>query len=174
MRSVHGFTVIEWLIVCAIVVVLAGLGLGIGSRAIENSRAMKCLGNLRSLGIALESYLSDHNQKMPTMEAARSSKDEDKDVIDTVLLPYVDQAKVFQCPSDPHFFKDTGTSYYWNSTLNGQAMASLNMLALVKELQRIPVFSDKEGWHRYSEDKVNVLYADGGAGRSLRFITGEK
>lgn len=171
MKSTAGFTMIELLVVLAIVLVLSVLGTGIGLHLMENSRATKCIGNLRGLGVALQQYLADHNQQMPTMAAARADKSEDIAALDTVLSAYTDDPRIFACPSDPDVAATTGTSYYWNSALNGQAIASLNLFQMIDQLSRIPVFSDKEGWHRYSEERVNVLYADGGAGRSLRFIT---
>ena len=65
----------------------------------------------------------------------------------------------------------TGTSYYWNVALNGQALGSLNFLNFIEDHSRIPILSDKEGFHPYTDNKVNILYADGHATKELKFFT---
>lgn len=164
-----GFTLVELLVVIAIGIILTGLGMGIGSRLIANARAIQCMGNLKALTVALQGYVNDHNQKFPTMAVSRETVDEEVDVLDTVLLPYLDREDVVACPADKKLAKKSGTSYYWNSTLNGQFSSDLNMFKLIERPSGIPVFSDKEGWHKYSAERVNVIYADGGTGRGIKF-----
>ena len=45
-------------------------------------------------------------------------------------------------------------------------------LQLAKDSSHIPVISDKEGFHPYLKDKVNILYADGHATKDVKFFTG--
>ncbi len=66
----------------------------------------------------------------------------------------------------------TGTSYCWNVALNGQSALNLNFLQLVTDTTHIPILSDKEGFHPYLNDKVNILYADGHATKDVKFFTG--
>jgi prepilin-type processing-associated H-X9-DG protein len=54
-------------------------------------------------------------------------------------------------------------------TLNGQTLGNLNFLGVVAEHSRIPIVADKEGFHPYTKDKVNILYADGHATKELKF-----
>ncbi len=61
----QAFTVIELLVVVAIIVILVGFLMPMGSRMLENSRATKCSSNLRQIGVALNSYADDHNQLYP-------------------------------------------------------------------------------------------------------------
>jgi len=64
-----------------------------------------------------------------------------------------------------------GTSYFWNTALNGQHIGSLDFLRMTQELSRIPVAMDKEGFHPYLKNKVNMLYADGHATKDLKFTS---
>ena len=38
---------------------------------------------------------------------------------------------------------------------------------------QIPVLSDKQGFHPYAANKVNILYADGHASQDLNFTTAQ-
>ena len=65
----------------------------------------------------------------------------------------------------------TGTSYFWNSAINGQHLGGLNFLELSQDTSHIPLIGDKEGFHPYLPNKVNILYADGHATKELIFKT---
>jgi prepilin-type processing-associated H-X9-DG protein len=118
----------------------------------------------------LNAYLSDHDMRMPSLAAARSSKSEEVPVIDTLLAEYVSDKRVFRCPADRTLAEQTGTSYFYNSALSGQAVAALNFLGVSDAPTRIPVLVDKEGWHKHSENRVNHLFADGHAGSEFRLF----
>ena len=175
MKSARAFTLAELLVVIAIVAVLGALAWPAYQRVTESGRATVCTGNLRQLGAALAAYLGENNNTMPTLKTARASVGEDVPVIDNTLLRYAPAAGVFACPADkPGFAARTGTSYFWNVTLNGQALASLNFLGLVADLSHIPILGDKEGFHPYLAEKINILYADGHATKDVKFFTNDE
>lgn len=157
-------------------VAIAGLLLAVTVPAVsgvrERAMATKCLSNLSQIGAGLTAYLADHDQQMPVLAAGRASRTADGDTIDTVLADYVDGEAAFACPADSRYARETGTSYYWNVTLNGQRVTGLNFLGIEEAHTRIPVISDKEGWHPGDRTKVNILYADGHAGKGLSLTTG--
>ena len=172
-RHSSAFTLAELLVVIAIVAILAGLAFPAYQRVIESGRATACTSNLRQLGVALSLYLGENNNTMPTLKTARASLADDVPVIDNTLDKYVSAKGVFACPADKGgFATKTGTSYLWNVTLNGQALASLNFFGVVQDLSRIPILTDQEGFHPYTDNKVNVLYADGHATKDVKFFTG--
>lgn len=171
-RNSAAFTLVELLVVIAIIAVLAALVYPAYQRVIQSGRATACTSNLRQLGAALALYLGENNNTMPTLKTARPSVADDMPVIDNTLDKYVPAKGVFACPADLQGFATrTGTSYIWNVTLNGQALASLNFLGLVQDHSHIPIMSDKEGFHPYLADKVNILYADGHATKDVKFFT---
>ena len=107
---------------------------------------------------------------MPDMPAGRRSLSEPGPSIDTELAPYLDSRAALACPADPSLARETGTSYFYNSALRGQPVASLNFLGVADARFRIPVLVDKEGWHRGGESRVNHLFADGSASAQLRLF----
>jgi len=166
------FSVLELLVAMAIVAVCAGLSLLVFPRLTENARSAACLSNLRQLGTALNLYLGENRETMPTLQAGRRSKAEEVPVIDNTLDVYAKNPAVFACPSDKkQLAATTGTSYYWNTALNGQALASLKFLNLSDSLNQIPILADKEGFHPFVDKKVNLLYADGHVTKDLTFYT---
>ena len=172
--SRRAFTLIELLVVIAVIAIIAALAFPAYQRVVESGRATACTSNLRQLGAALAAYLGDNNNTMPVLKTARAALTDDVPVIDNTLDKYLSAKGVFACPADKSgFAAKTGTSYLWNNTLNGQALAALNFLGLVADLSHIPIMSDKEGFHPYLADKVNILYADGHATKEVKFFTND-
>lgn len=64
-RRSAGFTLPELLAVLAILLIVATLGYGALTHSIERANTAKCLGNLRQWGMALQSYIADHDGCLP-------------------------------------------------------------------------------------------------------------
>jgi prepilin-type N-terminal cleavage/methylation domain-containing protein/prepilin-type processing-associated H-X9-DG protein len=169
--SGRAFTLIELLVVIAVIGVLAGLLLPAASRAKEAGRSTTCLSNLRQLGLALQMYVQDNQNRLPVMRD-RGVASPDPGATNVVALPrpdlvlsnYLGAARVWRCPSDrKDLYETTGSSYSWNSLLNGQDAEHLKVFTLDFNPHQIPVLFDKEAFHRArGETKgVNYLYADG-------------
>lgn len=166
----RAFTLMELLVVIAIIAVLSALLTPVFQRVRATGKTTACIANLRQLGAGLTAYLTDNGNVMPVLMPLREKRTDEVAVIDNTLDKYVTSPSVFGCPADTRFFAESGTSYHWNLTLNGQTLASLNFLGIVQEYSRIPILGDKEGFHPYAEHKVNILYADGHATKELKFF----
>ncbi|MCQ2352322.1 MAG: type II secretion system GspH family protein [Victivallaceae bacterium] len=64
MRRIHSFTLVEILVVIAIIGILAGLVFPALNRARAVSQATTCLNNKRSLAQVANSYATDHNREI--------------------------------------------------------------------------------------------------------------
>lgn len=163
------FTLVELLVVISIIGVLAGLMLPTLGKAKEAGRATACLGNLRQIGVALQLYVQDNGNRMPEMRDVVLGTNGFTNVsplpgIHVVLSNYLGSVQVLRCPSDfKRIFELTGSSYAWNSLLNGQDADHLRVLTIDFNPHQIPVVYDKEAFHaaRGPGKGINFLYADG-------------
>lgn len=166
MMKHRGFTLMELLIVLAVIATLAGIGIPLGRSMIAKSREAACLNQLRSLGVALESYLQDHNQILPDLAMGRSSKSDDSPVLETVLFSYVETPDAFKCPQDEREFAKSGSSYFWNHLQSKLPVSQVAFFGIKGRPDKIPLISDKEAWH---PSGTNFLYADQTSSNKVRF-----
>lgn len=164
----RGFTLIELLVVLAILGLLASLLLPTLGRAREAGRATACLSNLRQIGLALQLYVEANNNRLPVMRdrplGTNLPPAPPLPSVDQVLSNELGNIRLLRCPSDrQQLFEQTGSSYSWNSLLNGQSDDHLTVFNIQFGSSQIPVMFDKEPFHKARGDTraVNYLYADG-------------
>ena len=182
-RRRAAFTLIELLLVIAIIAVLAGLLMPVVSKAKEAGRSTACLSNLRQMGIALQAYVGENNNHLPWMRdkvyGTNSVPVTNSPALsspDIVLSNYFGATRLLRCPSDKAgVFEQSDSSYAWNSLLNGQDADHLVVMNTPFNPHQIPVFYDKEAFHllRGASNGINFLYADGHI-RNLLEVGGTK
>jgi prepilin-type N-terminal cleavage/methylation domain-containing protein/prepilin-type processing-associated H-X9-DG protein len=162
------FSLIELLVVMAIIGILAAVLLPVLSRAKESGRSTACVSNLHQIGLALQMYVDENKNTLPTMRDA--PMDTNAAATNTFPTPNIvmknelGNTNVLRCPSDfGGVFQLTGSSYGWNNLLNGENANHLVVMGLDFNPHAIPVFFDKENFHaqRGVNKAVNYLYADG-------------
>jgi prepilin-type N-terminal cleavage/methylation domain-containing protein len=162
-RREQAFTLMELLVVIAIITILAALLLPVFGKAREAGRGAVCIGNLRQIGVALQLYIQENNNRLPTMRDRSSITNVDFPSPDIVLSNQLGNHFVLQCPSDrKQLFEQTGSSYSWNSLLNGQDADHIRILDINFDPHQIPLMFDKEAFHvrRGAGKEVNYLYGD--------------
>ena len=175
------FTLIELLVVIAIIAILAALLLPVIAKSKEAGKSAACLSNLRQVGLALQMFVQDNDNKMPVMYDALLSTNASPltnsfATIDVVLSNHLGNVRVLLCPSDrKDLFAQTGSSYAWNSLINGQDADHLVVFNINFDPHNIPVAFDKEAFHAAAGTGrgVNYLYADGHI-KNLLAIEGSK
>ena len=103
----RAFTLIEALVVMAIILILAAILIPSLNSTLESAKATKDLSNLRQIGALMQAYLNDKDGILPVINAAPG--------IGTTLLPviypkYVGTKKVFQSPFDKRTGSETDSA----------------------------------------------------------------
>ena len=116
MRRIPGraFTVVELLIVIAIIAILAGLLFPVFARAKRSAKQSACLNNMGQIGAAFVLYENDYDDVFPFAVDASDKWDPDiwsqspqwqteiahMPLLSDALQPYVKSHEIFHCPSD--------------------------------------------------------------------------
>ncbi len=100
-----GFTLIELLVVLGIVALLAAIIFPVFAHVREKGRQSVCASNLHQLGLALESYAQDNDERHPSAMVNSPYAGLPASQITSGwagrVYPYVKSAPVFHCPDDP-------------------------------------------------------------------------
>ncbi|MEX0886813.1 MAG: DUF1559 domain-containing protein [Phycisphaeraceae bacterium] len=134
MKRGSGFTLIELLVVISIIALLIGILLPALSAARRTARGIQCLSNMRQMGLAMHTFVIDHDGGLPVgrfAHGAAEHADEQGSWFHT-LEHYAEAEIMARCPDDrsPHFDVPEptsdrlrrvsfGTNYYLSGEMPG-------------------------------------------------------
>ncbi len=96
-----GFTLVELLVVVAIIALLVSILLPTLGKAKEQARIVSCMSNLRSLGLSFAFYSNENNDWYPSGAAMGGGYyGPTWYTWDSILRPYYDTMGLIHCPSD--------------------------------------------------------------------------
>ena len=170
----NGFTLIEILVVIAIIAMLAALLLPALSSARERARRTACLNNLRQFSIAYEMYAEDWYERFPSSPESLYDADNNETTL-SIYPDYIKTPKTFWCPSSlnrENLYPKTIDSTTWNNSYSFVfgLSTSNNCSAPVPVISDNGVFTLSSlpyGNHKYG---INVLYLDG----SVKWVNDRK
>ena len=127
--SHKGFTLVELLVVIALIVALAGVLVPLGKGMLTRSRAANCSQNLRQIGLAAMMYASDNNMTLPVTTHQRTKGGKSWTL---TLQPYASGTITFKCHQDANIAR--GYTYAINDFLtpNPSGAPELNFSILAK------------------------------------------
>ncbi len=169
--SERGFTLIEVLVVIAIIIGLAAILIPSLNSALESAKATKDLSNLRQIGALVQAYLNDKDNILPAINAAPGLGTN----LSPVIYPkYVGTRKIFQSPFDKRVASETDTapvSYGINQNIYD--LIGGNMLRVVSPASTILMAPNYAGppsvitsWPGVANNVPN-LQLGGGAGMAI-------
>lgn len=191
----RGFTLVELLVVIAVVAILAALLFPAFARAREKARQAACVSNVRQLGLAFQQYAQDNDEQLPAATdggngdggvrggwiyyrvwASSGVVPDAFDPAQGSIFPYLKSAGVYVCPSDGDG-RRSGDSYAVNSCTTaqdnlqphmGKSLAAFDAPASFALLGEEGDATDDGNWW-YG---VNALSARHTGGSNLAFVDG--
>ncbi|MDM7462000.1 MAG: prepilin-type N-terminal cleavage/methylation domain-containing protein, partial [bacterium] len=100
----NGFTLIEVLVVIAIIAILAAILFPVFAQAREKARQTQCMSNLRQSATAVLMYVQDADERFPMALYAPAQRTGGGNCVMTVfdvIQPYMKNTGIMQCPRDP-------------------------------------------------------------------------
>jgi prepilin-type N-terminal cleavage/methylation domain-containing protein/prepilin-type processing-associated H-X9-DG protein len=179
----RAFTLVELLVVVAVISILAGLLFPVFAQTRDKARQSACASNLHQLGAAVSLYTQDYDERFPQTHPTATpwTLGDDEDTLVSpwraLMEPYVKSMGVFRCPTDSSPTDWHPASYGPNGyTVYGASLSEVSRPTETiygVELQDGAVIDDVSPW--YGADMIrdgvlaekrhaggsNYLYVDG-------------
>ncbi|MEO6847373.1 MAG: type II secretion system protein [Chthoniobacterales bacterium] len=168
MKSSSAFSLIELMLVMAIIGILLTLWLPQAQQYFERSRSIICMNNLRQTGVIVNNYISDHNYFYPEVETDPANPVYLQNTLpgmQDTFQPYGLSQNLLRCPSDMAANKQynlRGTSYEWRPFIDDENYNAPQIYTRrgphTVSPRRLRLVTDIDAVHF---GRQNALYADG-------------
>ena len=116
----RAFTLLELLIIIAVVCIMAALLFPVGTKSRESARRSSCQSNLKQIGLGFMQYIRDYDEKWPLAYTDNDGSGDYDAALDAgwmqITQPYLKSTQIFQCPSEAtSYAPPTDATDYWYS-----------------------------------------------------------
>jgi prepilin-type N-terminal cleavage/methylation domain-containing protein/prepilin-type processing-associated H-X9-DG protein len=153
----RAFTLIERLVVIAIIAILAAILFPVFAQAREKARQTTCLSNMRQVGLGLQMYTQDYDETLPwsPVDVIFFGKPNAQLSFLSAVIPYVKTRPIFKCPSSVaqssvgYPKSEDCTDYESCTNLHGNAVVMGRSLAAMPNPSEI-VYLDENRFHGHT------------------------
>jgi prepilin-type N-terminal cleavage/methylation domain-containing protein len=162
------FTLVELLVVLAIIALLGSLAMPSMQSAILRARSLKCAGNLQGIGVAATQAATDNNNRYPQIDQAAVPIYTPQGVgLVAALGPYGLNTNSVQCPVDmtlnPSAFTKYGSSYEWDPVFDSEPVNET--VVYITPTVAVPINSSRVrlamDFNPIHHNHPNVVFGDG-------------
>jgi prepilin-type N-terminal cleavage/methylation domain-containing protein len=126
-KAAEGFTLVELLVVIAVIAILAALLLPALSRAKAQAQRTACIGNLSQIALGIRMYSDEANDSAPTLGHGQRIWFRYRELLQSYLGlkgPPSPDDKVFACPADTFYYRLNVTNGTMSYVSQGHYMQS--------------------------------------------------